>query len=152
MEPSLGIIAGCAATMRPLFKAWKLGLGSSKRSMQGNSGLTRARTFEAKGSAGSCAIGVDGESNGSDVELNNTTRRYSAEARASRIWDLERGDAMILGRSTTSSSLINSPILVHTSIDIVSKPDEGTRPLERVASMDRPLYPRPPIVKGKLAC
>ncbi len=29
MEPSLGIIAGCMATLRPLFKAWGFGPGSS---------------------------------------------------------------------------------------------------------------------------
>jgi hypothetical protein len=31
MEPSLGIIAGCAATLRPLAKLFGLGLGSSRR-------------------------------------------------------------------------------------------------------------------------
>jgi len=45
MEPGLGIIAGCAATLRPLFKAWGFGPASAARKNYGNS---RTKTGSSK--------------------------------------------------------------------------------------------------------
>ena len=46
MEPSLGIIAGCIATLRPLFKAW--GFGPNSSSAQTSSGSKSAVSRSAR--------------------------------------------------------------------------------------------------------
>ena len=92
MEPSIGIIAGCTATLRPLFKSWGFGWSSGKNSENdapggGYRGSRKSGfgTLEQKNMGGSRNRVEDEESSGgSEIEL------YNAHAQASAAWDLER--------------------------------------------------------------
>ncbi|KAK3362788.1 integral membrane protein [Lasiosphaeria hispida] len=114
VEMSLGIIAGCAATMRPLTRAW--GCGSSRKgkpkSKAGNSAVTAGA-----GPPKARMSGIFDDEVGLDIEL-ELARIYSAR-RGLRIKDTDQDS----GSVNSQASIVH----VQTSIEITREAQAESR-------------------------
>jgi hypothetical protein len=129
-EPSLGIVAACSATLRPLFKGWGLGWGSVKARKSdnfsgpslgpsiGNNQAQYLETGSTEEFVGPRSRVADEESLGSDIELKSREKSPSQDMNVS--W--------YSGSTTPSKDSQTRPgkaINVLTSIDVTVQPVES---------------------------
>lgn len=140
VEPSLGIMAGCIASIRPLFKTWGFGLNRSRRSasrqFQGSdeAGVVQrwraSRKVERLPESGSTGIGagpdpVQRQPKGSQV-LHVSDLELNPVETSSEHLTADRPNASALGsvgygRKINEGDLAHGRgINVHTSINVVS--------------------------------
>lgn len=144
MEPSLGIIAGCVATLKPLFSSLGFGTSSTRRYAYGS----KPKTASSSGAGGWRASRhmrkldnltanmdrypagpTDQTSTGSDIELQKSvqsparTVAVSGPGSPATGWDVEQGIGAPEGWSTPWPG-----VRVQTSIDVSSQRLSSTQP------------------------
>ncbi|KAI0125778.1 integral membrane protein [Xylariales sp. AK1849] len=117
IEPSLGIMAGCIAAIRPLFKNFGFGLNRTKRydSGQPGFGLQRRRFPSNMKKLDDASLGVQPNSSPSQMEL-----RQSENNSANNAERHPRGVTCAVECGNHEAFESVDRINVHTSIDVVS--------------------------------
>lgn len=134
IEPSLGMIAGSIAAIRPLFKAWGFGLRSTKRyaskelAGSGEGGQKSSQNAKKLTGDGSTACSGPGQSiqqtgsvasYASDQEMQTVEtvlEQHASERKNAPAWDVERGTNSKDGDGSELEDGVNA----HSSTEILA--------------------------------